>query len=119
MTKNLLSSVPYPELASRKILARLQFANDFGKDALEDCISSFHERIPGKIPKVNQMKHWLKQNYPMLPKVQSEGTDSWLENELEDGLLKQIDNLRGPEYYKNYLETEPPVPAYFQEVQDV
>ncbi|MBW7877654.1 MAG: IS21 family transposase [Candidatus Cloacimonetes bacterium] len=125
MTLNLLMEVQYEELASRKILARLQFANTFGSDALEDCIATFQKKYPQKVQKVSQMKQWLKRNYPVSSTPgYSHRAEPGTQFEREDGLLKNTDNLRGSDYYMEYLKDSPPplqitVSDSFKEVPNV
>ncbi len=91
MTESILKrEEALPDLASRKILSRLRLAEEYGKASLEEGITKAMERHPNALPKVRQLRGWLK-------RCSRKGfSGPW-----DDG----SENLRGPDYYAHYLKT--------------
>ncbi len=93
MTDAILNKEALPELASRKILSRLRMSEEYGKASLEESIAKAKERNPWTIPKVRQLQGWLR--------LHGHKTRLKARNDVVG------ENLRGPDYYANYLACVP------------
>lgn len=102
MSQKLIDKAPYPELASRAVLARLHFYKTYGRKALESCIAFLGGcGVSGgslyKVPRVREIASYLKRNFPVL-----KGKSQQVCELAEPALNRE--NLRGREYYQNYFE---------------
>jgi hypothetical protein len=110
MARALMEKSPYPELASRAILARLHFYKSYGRQALEESLlslSRFHNGLLYRIPRVREISNYLKRHY----------TPAKVMKEISPDLNR--DNLRGTSYYSNLFKASVEEPARASEVKHV